>query len=1171
MTDTIITHSTELMRNFQQAEVVGPGHRFEALQSDSGLSVLFSTGTDGIFYATLEVPGEVTGWKRFDVSGAIPPNGDGTPAKTKSFAVAEDEDRRRIHLAIAIDRGEHDELYLAVDKPSDNLAWLSAPGWVHCPYDGLRKRPRLVICDVFLSYATGGQHVVVDVLRDPQSASKQIFRYFIHPASDEGEPAWQPTDVSADIDAWTMRSCTGRPGQNYDGIYTLGKVGEHAQLVFQPFVNPFEPDVAPTPTRLEPPGLSPTALAAATVDSVHTALFVASDGKLFCFPADGQHADASAVQVIDDPLLVNVKQLYAYSTPETMVVWGLNGAQEVFYAKCDRGRPGEASAWSVPVPIVTNAEQISPYVGTDASSTFFAHTGAETMRKLIQTTRAWTSQEILLPPPQKDIATEFDSYTTRVQVTDSQRQPLAAREVQLTTDVPARVFIDNRYYVLGAVPTRVSTDAAGAVVIVQRLTNLQGSEIAVASGEVQLVIDPMRQPMLRMGELMTRDGLRNATIHYQSGDKKSLVDPQTEDRDLDVAAIAVGKLVKAYNQVKPADADLRAIADLVPQQTAVVALRVDDGSLVAGNGAGEPLDIVNAITLPAGDLLRWLASAASYAVDIVEHGGAWHFVATILGKAYAFVLDSASAIVGALEVVFKAIKTTIDDVVAYLRYVFAWEDITRTQRLFKKILLLDLNHKLEQVDKLGADFGTMLQDARAAVGAWSGVKDGAWKSALPNHDKPPGYMRALADVEHVLTAPAMFLAHHLADNLRGAVMEPVSASSNVSQEVLEQAEKDVLGGVLTTVTNVRTQLLDASRATTMTLEQVLETLIGIVVDAMLNMAAGAMNALFDVFQVVARAAVKALDTPIQIPVVSAVLKHLGAEVNVSLLDVLCYAGAIPATIAYKLEKKSAPFSAGDGFSEKILNAPDVGALREAFKHPEAPDLADKETAGFIPIELPADAQKIIFITGHVLGGAVGLLGAVLSTADAMSQDKGSPYGMAAAVAGAVSGIMGGVAGVLATPYPIKDPVVAKIGTVTNGLTLTGKLVFWIAPHAIAKARGLPDNGERKSLDDKVGVIGSGFCAAIALIDLAPTCFHFYELSALGADRDRSEAIVGEVAKVCTDLARITTFAVVVDREPDSKAVLAGIMGTLLTLAAGLEIANSLVESGGRGLHAATAL
>ena len=83
-----ITFSSELMQNYKQAEIVAPDTQFEALQTNEGHSLLFSIGTNNVFYLTKELVDHATGWQKTDLSSTLSQYHNGLPVVAKTFAVS---------------------------------------------------------------------------------------------------------------------------------------------------------------------------------------------------------------------------------------------------------------------------------------------------------------------------------------------------------------------------------------------------------------------------------------------------------------------------------------------------------------------------------------------------------------------------------------------------------------------------------------------------------------------------------------------------------------------------------------------------------------------------------------------------------------------------------------------------------------------------------------------------------------------------------------------------------------------------------------------------------------------------------------------------------------------------------------------------------------------------
>lgn len=107
-----ISTSTELMKNYKQTEIMSPEQKFEALQTNTGCSLLFSIGTDNTFYVTKEIVGTNTGWERTDLSTAqiTKSFGKKTGLVCENFEVAQNAQDGTIGMAMVIsDHGKNPE------------------------------------------------------------------------------------------------------------------------------------------------------------------------------------------------------------------------------------------------------------------------------------------------------------------------------------------------------------------------------------------------------------------------------------------------------------------------------------------------------------------------------------------------------------------------------------------------------------------------------------------------------------------------------------------------------------------------------------------------------------------------------------------------------------------------------------------------------------------------------------------------------------------------------------------------------------------------------------------------------------------------------------------------------------------------------------------------------
>jgi hypothetical protein len=1220
-----VNFSSELMQNYKLAEVVAPDAQFEALQTNEGHSLLFSIGTDSVFYLTAETVEHATGWEKTDLSSALSQYHNGLPVVAKNFAVSQNPINQTIDIVVAITVAGQDYLYLAQNNSNSDISWSQGLKWLMMPFDDKNHSyPKIDIANIYIAQSYSGEYIVVDIIKNPNDSKQFIFRYYIDQTKKTTGQIWNSHDLPANIEPDQIKSCLGkRSKERVEGIYTLGDIDNKLELLYTPLYNPFNPRVPANPVRLNAPP-SASAIAAASVgDEKYTDLFVAGDKALYYFPFDHQQDGENGIKVFENDIFLDVQKLFVNTSTSKVIVWGLNRAQEIFYTTCNKTDIQIPSAWSYPLALLNGVEQVTPYVNcVNDGNTFFAHVGGNQLKKAVQSpeTTIWKYHDILLPSltTQDTQSLRFNSYTTRIHVTDDQNAPVSGAKIKLSSLERSSLFINNRYTILDKEPIEISSDSTGGITIVEKVNNLRGSCLKIYSDDGNVIsINPMDKPKEKIEQINSVDKLTNAKIEYGAigSTPKPLISSSTSDSDKQAVVDSIKQLT-AVSQSLPADGSVKSAVNAPHSLSAVphhqlFALAVQPDSFTAYSGAdalalpvnrftaGNGLsDFTSAIEVAAGDVISFFENIGKQAfhVFIVAAENAWHFIASIGDKAYRFIIDCAEKVAHAFEIVFNAIKTFIGDLIDYLKFLFKWDDFVRAKDVFKKFLLLYFDHIIDDIENFKTTFNKLISEAKNSIDDWAGIKHDDWQPSVENGSHPVGFLQTITDIGQVFTTPGMFLFQHFLDNAhhsKGGGATAVDVIDDLLNRVIQALEDE--GNVFVDAANrIQSELIANSQFETMSLGDVLKKLTAIVVDALLNTTEDMVDLLIDVFVKLARAVVEMLDTPIWIPVVSDILADFGIKISFSMLDVIVMVGAIPATLFFKVSKGSAPFSSSDGFSDKILAAKDLESLRASFAQSDAnanetpaptplklktsmkfgqmkatasvtaesAGVQDKQESPFVPIELPLVAKNTIFLVGHLLGGIVGIMTAVLAVEDALSDEGNSEYETAVGISGAVGGIAAGLSAVLARPYPIKNSVMSTMSSVTTGATLLGKAVFFIAPKAIAKNRGITDEGELQALTSKFKIIGSGFDATIAVLALVPTCYHFFELGTYPASKNRTEAILDEVSNICSYLSRIGAFVVRMDKEPESKAVIAVIMGVLIALYGGLQIAEAITESVG---------
>ena len=1010
MSNYTITADYELMQNYLQADSLDPEDAFCALQSSAGSSLLFSIGTDKTFYVTKESPGDAYGWVRADLSSAQIKKDYPTGATASTFAAAQcayGGGTAAIHLAMVLNAGGADHLYLSLGNSDADTSWTDSPAWTGCPFNAVDSSGNtlpapapLKILSVYLSEAADKEYIVVDVARDPTSPILVVSRYYID-VSTPASPVWRPHDLAIDLEAQGYMTCLGRcapagtieRGHPIDGLYTGGTIGGQPQLIYTPLYNLFDPTAPPSPSRLQLTSdgkLVPDAIAACRNPDNTSDLYASAGGVLYYFASDNQKDGAVAVVVAVNALFGKVRSLFASVTNGVVTVWGMNSSDQIFYTTCPVGQlTASPGAWTFPLPILSGVEQVSPYVNRayDANS-FFAHTGQDKLTRAVKSpgSTLWSFRDITLPPLAPTTpAQKFSSYTTRILVTDASNQPAANVSVTITASSVTSVYINHLYYVLSATPVQIATDALGAITIVECVNTLAGTRLTVTIDQQTLAINPMDKAFQKATSLTTSTALQGATITYDDGTTKPLVAPGTSGDTLAQLATGNQQLSKAYASVASAPRPSSSFG--APRAMALASAAASGDSIL--------VDI--------GDFFCWLGSeiesGAEQLIQLVEDvaSGIWTFIATIAGQAYHAVLDVVEKVVAAAEWLYDVVKTAVEDLLKFLEFLFGWQDILVTHRVMKNVFTQYAQYAIDSLTQRKTDIATIFKELQGDVDKWANI---------PDFDQTPdGTLQSNPTLAGQNSAPANLGAHHFQGNVGSAssVLSIVGPPDAIFQDLMNllSAEQATLVGAYNAI---QTDIIDQFNQLSVT--TIIKKFLAIVVDTLLQTAENILLAVVDVFIQLMSGMMAVLTTPLDIPVLSWLYQYLVGDA-LSFLDLICLLGAIPTTLLFKIAGGAAPFPAEDAFTTGLLGAASFSAVQALFvttspspralTTPSALALPMSPAAGDSPVLNDARLKTFGFVTGvFALAGSVVLIytSAVQRTLEIIGLDNARPKTLA---------------------------------------------------------------------------------------------------------------------------------------------------------------------------------
>lgn len=1191
MKATNIIYSAELMQNFKQANIMAPEAQFEAVQTQEGHSLFFSIGTDAVFYLTKEVIGSETGYKKIDLSSVLKEKHPNAEITAKNFSVIQNTVTGKIDIMLVLNVGDNDHIYTALNNENTAENVFKNLSWTAIPFDDSHHSySSIQVSEVYIRQTGKKQYIVVDILKNPEDANNFIFRYYLDPLKKiNGSSSWIPHDLPANLHYGSVFSCLGRKSEErVDGIYTLGTINGKKELLYSPLYNPFDHSLPPVTSRLKTPKKI-SAIASVSIDNKHTKLFAAADKALYYYPENQQKDGDSGQLIMQNDLFLDVEKLYAIFRKNNIVIWGLNRAKQVFYTSCPVTEIENQTAWSYPLPILSGVLKISPYINAkNQDNTFFAQIGNTSLKKAVQSSEnsLWNYENITLPALKSEKALKFNSYTTKIQLINENETPIITKnkdgkgvELMLSASTRSSVYINNKYYVLDIQPISVSTDIMGSLSIVEEVNNLYATCYKIHNTDGTVIdINPMESPQNKLAQIDSIDKLENAQIKNNDGSSKPLVSNSVSKEDKGQVVDALKKLNK-ISKTLPTSGFPRVFSKRTLQTTnwsqipitQVHSFNFSNESAISSElllnktVEGELYnDFSNAIAIAAGDVFSFLHNVGKDIAQffIVTTESISHFIIRIGNELYRFVLESAATVMRTIEIVFKAIKTFVLDVIDFLRHIFEWEDIIRTRDVFKKFILIHLRDTVDRIEGLKENIANFMNNLKSFIDEWAEIDVDTWQR---QDFKSVDFTTVAPKTDTSITsnATASFLQEHFKNN--------IAYYKDLNPEIFPKPPKlviDLINNVTSVFINqgnifvdaiyrIKTEILDKN-VTTMPLSDVLKKLLAIVTDAILNTTENIIDLFIDIFVSFARSVIDALSAPIYIPVLSDILEDVfHIKIEFSMLDVICLIGAVPATVAYKAATNKAPYDKDNAFIKALLQSNTVAELQGKLSVRNKLLTSEKQANSLIPFEIPNAVKETTFITGHLISGIVGYMSAWLNGCEHFVTEGLGPLEKPIGICSLVKAGTAGISSILANPMPIKNDVMSLMSAGCTGLTILNKVVFKVSP----LAKSINGMGtEFASLQSGLKIVEGGIDAVISVADIIPIGYHFYEIFNEPPSANRTLATTINAVKICDDLATITGFVVLVDPEPISKTILTAIMVELITISATAEVTIAIIDA-----------
>lgn len=975
----LITVNTDLMQNFKHAQVMGEQRAFQALQTAEGHALFFSIGTDNVFSVTIETPGHATGWNKINLSDSILQTvANKALHQPKMFKVAQNANTGAINIALMLGSSkgdlastEGDTIYTAWNIPNTDASWNTALPWKYQKFDDLKADfSHFEIKDLYILESAHSDFMVVDI--NAPATANPFRRYFLDFAQAAGT-IWQEHDLPFSFDDSVYSVIGKRAGDTMEGIYTLGAVVDRYKLSYTPL--PGDTNTASTAIELHLPQPDGPAVSSYAIAVVHnsggeTDLFVAGNKQLFFFPS-GQQQDGSTGQAVDLPLtnvLMNVTKLHVQASDQQVFVWGLNQQGRLFFTQCSLGQELQKQAWSTPSLILTDVSKATTYLNAvNQNHVLFAYNSSNQLLQLSQDpqTLTWSQRSILLPATATDDVVEVNSYTSHVVITDGSSLPKFDVKVAITATTPVSVYVNDIYTILSpSLPLNITTDPTGSITIIQETADLSAVCYRFSiEGIDPLLVNPMAGVLDTMKSIQTGDDLMKVRITDDNKHSIPLIDPTKVDKNTpDALAKVIQQLVDTLKYV-PADGSKHKSSNALRTRSATSdskpsvlwGLHFEKGGMTYYEGAAAETKFgsANAVAL-RGDssigqeiiddiwsFFNWVKDDVSSLFDAIEHfvvevvEGVVGFVFKILGKIFVFFIDTLVAAISAFMSFLDWVGVDTQKLRKWLGYIFDWDDILLTHRVFKKFFSTYIDQGIKSIESYENKLLDAMTAAEDYVKNWAGIED-----RLPgdSEDSAKNTAAGINPVRGQNTPAFNMINYHLKNN---------AGSSNLGKDVIAPIISGDLGeklkAILAAVELLKQKFEDLIKNTdsdfyrtvsAMSYKDIIVKIVGFVTSELLEIAKTILAELFKLFNTFLEGIRDVLTAPIEIPVLSHIYKkQITKGDDLSILDVACLVAAIPVTVVFKLLTGDNIFKPGPE-TDKLLNANDFSAFQVVLTKPD---------------------------------------------------------------------------------------------------------------------------------------------------------------------------------------------------------------------------------------------
>ena len=866
---------------------------------------IYSVGDDNNLYLCYQADGLKAEFSRTLVHSNIKEFAATNIAKTNKVAIACSDEKN---------------IYLVLTETPEKI---EEKDFIRLNFDGVLGGKNLVPSNLLLSALDKGITLFVEMKDD--SGRIEQFSCLLD-SQNPGNTQYFPLAANfSDVKC----SVAGRAVSQYvDGIYTYGTYGETSQLLYTPSCNVFG-STPPAPIRFKSEYIVDTICTLPLKTKAGTHLFSVGEGSLYLYPYDRQK-DMFHISNPDPDLLISsdlfkeAKKVAAVRFDDMLYVYVLNEALVLSYtfAQCMGDKFGE---FAEPVVLMEN---VFYFDISDQGTMNICKENSAVFGKRDSDSGEWGFKSASLETDLDEFTTN-SAYVTRILT----EKPFDEVLIEFPNG-KVSCFVNGICHNFQSM--KVKADSLGAVTIAQIATSLTPPCMEITYKDEVSKVNPAEEAQKRLLSLTDENTLKNQVIYDPDGKTRNLFGEGVDDSGLSLVASSISALSSSVNSIMPGFVPMPVkfangvMVKIVDSLVDILPYDVTHNPFV--DFVGKVVrDVAYAVSWVT-DKIKWLydhtiKKAVDFAIGLV--GKVWKFVVKIGEKVLEVVVDSFEKVFSTAIKILEAIGIPIGKIFDWLKKALGIDEACKMNDCMKKMLRLSAKKFTEMSEFAKEKIVDVLNNAVDSVANWADI----------DVKKAESFLKTNSNVSlNSLGFDCGPQSTYMFDTVFGIVsFDSVqlpnftpSQKMKDSMSVLENAflgMKNDIESAAGVFLSMEQDFLDVFRSQDIAgICDALKKIIGKIGIAGIELCEALIKPLFDLIACMIETVTDCLCSPIQIPLLSEILKVFGIK-EFSFVDLLTFPASFFATTVSRITRGTAIFD--DKMYNSVMNADSIENILES--------------------------------------------------------------------------------------------------------------------------------------------------------------------------------------------------------------------------------------------------